>query len=403
MVSTVSSHGAGGLCAYVRHLRRALEPDWEVSEAARFAAEGPGRVDYAMRERGGPVGSSPRDSVRIVSPRGIAGLTLGRVHHLVNRPAVARLGVGAFSAAYRGSLAAAIPRETGVVHYVGAGWELLGFPALGEARRRGAAFAVTPAIHPGDWGDSALDARLYGAADAVFALSEFEREHLGGLGVASEKIRVTPLAPALEAVGDGARFRRERGLDARPLVLFVGRKQRYKGYHALCEAMESVVRVAPGACLVSVGHDAEPPYPAMPNGAHVDLGACGEQEKADALAACDVFCMPSHGESLGIAYLEAWAHGKPVVAGMAPAVAELVRDGENGFRVESEPEPISSALVRLLLDPALSARLGRAGRDLQAARYTWDRAAEVHASAFGEIAGRRADASRQTRQPFPER
>jgi glycosyltransferase involved in cell wall biosynthesis len=389
-VSTVSSHGPGGLAAYVRHLRRGLAPRWEVTEAARFGLEGPGRVDYAARERAGELPArNGHGAVRVIAPRPGTVPGLQQVHRLVNRPPVARLGVATFSAAYRSPLARAIPSGVEVMHFVGTGWELLGFPALREARRRGAAFTIWPAIHPGVWGDSPLDARLYRAADAVLAQSDFERRTLVDLGVEESKVHVMPLAPALERDGDGERFRRSRGLGRRPLVLFVGRRQRYKGYHALREAMAAVVEAVPDACLVSVGPASEPPFPDAPEGSHVDLGTCDEQEKADALAACDVFCMPSEGESFGIAYLEAWSFSKPVVAGSAPAVAELVRDGENGFRVDNAAGAIAPVLVRLLLDPPLRERLGAAGRELQRRRYTWPAVVEAHESIFRTVAGGR--------------
>jgi glycosyltransferase involved in cell wall biosynthesis len=287
-----------------------------------------------------------------------------------------------FVRAYRPSLTTAIPPGVEVIHFIGAGWELLGFAALKEARRRGVKFTVTPAIHPGTWGDSTLDAGLYGAADAVFAQSRFEQEHLIRLGTTPERVYVTPLGPSLESVGDPARFRSEHLLGTRPVVLFVGRKQRYKGYHSLCEAMESVVRAVPDACLVTAGQDREPPYPSVPDGAHLDLGECDEQAKADALAACDVFCMPSEGEALGIAYLEAWAHRKPVIAGMAPALGELVKDGETGFRAANDAAAISAKLIALLDNPQMRERMGAAGYELQQSRFTWDAAADVHARAF---------------------
>ena len=388
VVSTLSSHGPGGLAAYVRHLRRGLAARWDVTELARFGVEGPGRVDYAAREREGELPAvNGHGSVRIIAPRPGTAPGLQQVHRLVNRPAVAGLGVATFSAAYRSRLARAIPSGIDVMHFVGTGWELLGFPALREARRRGTAFTIWPAIHPGTWGDSALDARLYRAADAILAQSEFERRRLIDLGVEETKVHVMPLAPALERDGDGDRFRRSRGLGERPLVLFVGRRQRYKGYHALREAMAAVVEAVPDACLVSAGPATEPPFPALPDASHVDLGTCDEQEKADALAACDVFCMPSEGESFGIAYLEAWRFSKPVVAGSAPAVAELVRDGENGFRVDNAAEAIAPVLIRLLRDEPLRTRLGAAGRELQRRRYTWPAVVEEHEAVFQAVAG----------------
>lgn len=385
-VSTVSSHGPGGLSAYLRLLRRALGPSWPTAEVARFGHVGPGCVDYAAREDPHVVPASDvSGTVRVIGPRGLAALGLPRVHHFVNRPPVASMGIRTFISAYAGSLSAAIPPSVEVIHYIGAGWELLGFPAMREARRRGVAFAVTPAVHPGTWGDSALDVRFYRAADAVFALSSFERDHLIRLGVSPEHIHVAPSGPGLEAGGDAVRFRKTHALGARPLVLYVGRKQRYKGYHALCESIASVTSAVPDACLVSVGQDVEPPYPPVPDGAHLDIGPCDEQQKADALAACDVFCMPSDGESLGISYLEAWANRKPVVAGMAPAVAELVQDGTTGFRVANDADAISATLIRVLQDAELRRRLGDAGHALQRAKFTWEAAAELHSDVFASL------------------
>jgi glycosyltransferase involved in cell wall biosynthesis len=105
------------------------------------------------------------------------------------------------------------------------------------------------------------------------------------------------------------------------------------------------------------------------------------------LAACDVFCRPSDGESFGIAYLEAWSFSKPVVAGPAPAVAELVQDGENGFRVANDAEAIAPVLTGLLLDRPLRRRLGAAGRELQRCRYTSPAVVEGHEAVFRAVAG----------------
>jgi glycosyltransferase involved in cell wall biosynthesis len=77
------------------------------------------------------------------------------------------------------------------------------------------------------------------------------------------------------------------------------------------------------------------------------------------------------------------------VAGSAPAVAELVRDGENGFRVDNAAGAIAPVLVRLLLDPPLRERLGAAGRELQRRRYTWPAVVEAHESIFRTVAGGR--------------
>ena len=180
---------------------------------------------------------------------------------------------------------------------------------------------------------------MYARLGAVLAQSEYEKRHLTDRGVSPEKIFVYGLgASSVPPTGDGAAFRARHGIGNRPVVLFIGRRQRYKGYHALAEAMAQVRESVPDALLVCVGPWGEPPYPELPEGALLDLGRVSEEEKEDALAACDVFCLPSTDESFGLVYVEAWRYGKPVIAGPAPAVREMVRDGENGYCLPQDPE-----------------------------------------------------------------
>jgi len=69
----------------------------------------------------------------------------------------------------------------------------------------------------------------------------------------------------------------------------------------------------------------------------------------------DIFCLPSVQEGFGIAFLEAMAAGKPIVAARAAAVPEVVR---NGILVEPEnPEELAEGILRLYSDPDLRASL----------------------------------------------
>ncbi len=379
----------GGLAIYSRHVS-----EWLASEhgtavtVARFARDHVPLLRYAYRERPRIMGLPSGVEIRIIAPSRVSVPGLHMLSRTLGRRKLDWLMLRVMRLAFGRALDRAIPPTTEVVHVVGGAWELLGFAALQVAHRRGMGFSICPAIHPGRWGDGPLDARLLTAADVVFALSEHEAATVHGLGVRRDCVRVTPLGPAVPAEGDGTRFRAKHELGTAPIVLFIGRRSGYKGLDCLIESLPVVRRDVPGARLVAIG-SGEPPKQRA-DGLH-DLGAVGEQEKADALAACDVFCMPSSREAFGMVYVEAWSYAKPVVVGPAPAVRELVEHGRTGLHADQDPHAIARALATLLSDPALARRMGEAGQRLQRERYSWPCAWRVHTEGF--VAARRRAAS----------
>lgn len=96
----------------------------------------------------------------------------------------------------------------------------------------------------------------------------------------------------------------------------------------------------------------------------------------------DIFAMTSvsHGlsiEGFGLVYLEAAAHGLPVVAHDIGGVSEAVLDGVTGFLVPPErPAQLAAAFEKLVHDEALRRRLGEAGREW-ALRTCWKESAEA--------------------------
>jgi glycosyltransferase involved in cell wall biosynthesis len=389
VVSTTSALAVGGISTYVRWLTGRLADERPTSAVARFTRHDSRALDPGAAEPRRTLNQSTGVPLRIVAPPRILRPLAAASGRLIHTPRLQPAAVAAFVAAFGAPVLRAIPRDVGVVHWAGSGWELLGFAALFVARSRGAAFTVLPAIHPGSWGDGPLDGRLYAAADHVVAASRFEARVLTELGVSPTRITVTGLGPGVRADGDGRRFRARLGLGDRPIVLFLGRKQRYKGYHVLREAVARIRRDVPSVALVAIGGSEEFPRVQLPADVALDLGEAPEIDVADALAACDVLCVPSSGESFGIVYVEAWQYGKPVIVGPAPASRELVEDGVTGLHVEQRADDIARGLLRLLRDPATARRLGAAGRRLQRERYSWPAVWAIHEGVFAR-AGHRA-------------
>lgn len=374
MVSVETPARVGGLAAYQRMLASRLG-EREGVRGEFLCLREPRRIDRGEATLPWPVkfvGSIRWDRMH----RWMTHLASRRLlHGMLERVTCAALPSQRISSEASGS---------DVLHFIGTGWEFLGFAVHAAAKRVGARFTILPAVHPLSWGDDAIDIRLYNMADRVLCLSEFEKRHLAGRGVSPEKLLRCGLPPMCPEDGDGRELRAALGIESRPTVLFLGRRDRGKGYRALLEAWSLVLRQIPDAVLLLAGpgqtHETLPSS-LLPDSVR-DLGVPDEAAKANALAACDVFCLPSAHESFGIVYLEAWSYGKPVICGTAPASRELVENGETGLWSDGSPEAIAVQIVALLRHDELRERLGAAGRAFQKREYTWEHSLAAHLAAF---------------------
>ena len=100
---------------------------------------------------------------------------------------------------------------------------------------------------------------------------------------------------------------------------------------------------------------------------------------------CAVFCCPSVYEPFGIINLEAMACRAPVVASSTGGIKEVVVDGETGYLVPFDQDPVTSfprdprtfardLAVRiqvLLNDPERCHRFGEAGRKRVEQTFSW--------------------------------
>jgi glycosyltransferase involved in cell wall biosynthesis len=117
------------------------------------------------------------------------------------------------------------------------------------------------------------------------------------------------------------------------------------------------------------------------------------------LAAMDVFVMPSLHEGTPTILLEAMAMGKPVVASRVGAVAEVVRDGDNGLVVEpNDPHRLAEAMSLLIGRPELRAQLGAHARETALREFSRDLMVDGYLSVFGRVYASRNPGFRGQRQ-----
>jgi glycosyltransferase involved in cell wall biosynthesis len=110
-------------------------------------------------------------------------------------------------------------------------------------------------------------------------------------------------------------------------------------------------------------------------------------EIREQLHRADVYVNSSWYEGFGLPSLEAMACGTPVVQADNHGLDGVVADGRDCLVVPpARAEPLATALEKLLLDPALRARLSAAGRET-ALRHGLDRQREEATAAFSELSG----------------
>jgi glycosyltransferase involved in cell wall biosynthesis len=223
--------------------------------------------------------------------------------------------------------------------------------------------------------DAVMRTVAFGLADALLPSSQVELDGIAAqFSALPETIDVVPVGVDAEyGRGDGERFCALRELPQCGFVLCAARLEERKNQVRLIEACAPL-----DVPLVLAGPEYEDRAPyaaecreaAERTGADVRfVGLLTPTEMADAYAAAHVHVLPSIGETVGLASLEAALAGCNVVSTERCGVPEYLGDTAR----YCDPESIAS--IRDAVERALAtAPDGRAGE--RAAVFTWSRAAE---------------------------
>lgn len=263
----------------------------------------------------------------------------------------------------------------------------------------GIPYVVFPMLHTGEaWAREPRVDRALAQADAVIVSTRFERDHLVARGLDPGRVEVVP--PGIEAASGPPLGRSEAkarlGLGPEPVVGLVGRKDAGKGTRTLIAAMRRVFARQPDCRLLLAGR-CEPSFASQLDASLARLssaerarvvvvGDFPDSMARDAFAACDVFAMASTAESFGIAYLEAWREGVPVIAATGGAPASFLRDGVDAVLVPPrDAEALAAAVLGLLDDPPRARRLADAGRARLGDELGVDRTIERVRGVYAEV------------------
>ena len=223
---------------------------------------------------------------------------------------------------------------------------------------------------------------LLARARKLVAVSEFEAEFF------ARELRIQ--ADRFVTIQNGAAMARPSSPvhvdDAAPVILSVGRLERYKGHHRLIEAMPLVLRTIPGAKLRIVGvgpYEDELRRQAAATGLNgrIEIGSIDPVDRegmSRALAGASAVALLSEYEANPVAVMEALALERRVLVADTSGLSEIARAGmASAVPIDATNEEVAQALVELLRSPEpANLRLP-----------TWDDSAARLADVYREVLG----------------
>lgn len=222
----------------------------------------------------------------------------------------------------------------------------------------------------------ALRRTMIQAADACITNSQAGKAYLTEVLKAEQhRVFVQPYeVPSVRALSEACEAIPEKPQLARPVFLFVGSVIPRKGLHLLLEACAllhqqgyrdySVLVVGDGPQRQELEEFSQ--RHALNDcvrwAGRVDYGCLGTYFRQ-----ADVFVLPTLEDTWGVVVLEAMALSKPVLCSQLAGAAEMVMDGENGFRFDPHNvKRLAEIMSQFIRDPSLCESMGRKSQELMA-------------------------------------
>lgn len=227
-----------------------------------------------------------------------------------------------------------------------------------------------------------LDRFIFKKADAVVAVTEYLKKEIEGFSAAADKIIVLPNAADIDKFHpgrSGAGIRRRYNLEGKKVIGFTGGFYPWHGIDLLIKAGAKICSKDKGVAVLIVGDGLlRPQMEKMAEDLGVKdsiifTGRVAHNEVPDYVAAFDVGIMPDsniYGSPMKI--LEYMASAKPVVAPRLKPIEVLMDNGVEGILIEPKSiDEMADALIKILNNPDLGRKMGKAGRDKVAEKHCW--------------------------------
>lgn len=211
----------------------------------------------------------------------------------------------------------------------------------------------------------------------MLAISESTRADLVARGIPAEHVVVAPPGIDAKAYAPGPLGPRP------PLIVWIGRLERYKRADVMIDAFAEIHRRVPDARLAVIGSGQaraalEHRVRRRELGGTVEFtGFISEARKIEYLQRAAVLVNTSVKEGFGLTVIEGNICGTPNVSTDVPGLRDSVRHEETGLLVPfGDTSALAEAAVRVLTDSALRERLVVGGL-AWASTFSWEHAADV--------------------------
>ncbi len=217
------------------------------------------------------------------------------------------------------------------------------------------------------------------SSDHIFSLNTEDSEYLASmLRIPANKItRIFPGADDIYAkLGETRDYSRAQTL------LFAGTWLKRKGVSDLVPAFSTLASRYPQLVLVVLNggvpeSEVRACFPEEIRPRVLCRRAEPEHDTAEAMAAADIYLLPSLFEGTPLTLMEAMFEGLPIVTTSTCGMKDVIRHEKNGLLVPiRSPQEIVNAVERFLREPALRACLGQAARVDALQNYNWQKVAE---------------------------
>lgn len=207
------------------------------------------------------------------------------------------------------------------------------------------------------------------SASQAGALHDVLRIPRSRIHLIKNSLTATPHSVREPSADQLAGFRKK--LDLSPnafLIATVASLRPIKGHDVLIDAAAQVLPQCPDACFLLIGQGPDK-QAILDRISRLNLPLDRIQllgfrpDVPDLLRHCDLFVLPSHSESFGLALLEAMAAGLPVISTDTPGPRSLIDHGRTGLLTPvGQPHQLAQAIIDLHSQPNLQKSLAAQAR-----------------------------------------